>query len=396
MNIRTFKVIDSTHDYALKNFDQLKSETVVTALKQIFGRGQQTNTWESNEGGLYYSLVLKDIHFEPLYWIQITSVAVKRVLRSYNVNVNIKYPNDIIWNNHKLGGILITQKDNGAVISIGLNVNQEGFNQEKRAISLKLISDHLFDLNTLCTQVTAAITTIINHREDVKSEYLNGLNLSNKIIDQKKISHVDEQLMIQFKDGTRTKIDQLDTSEFYYGGKIRKMMLIAVMISLLSSTSWFAIPFIPGLPPITLQTLWIMLIATILDLRSGLMVVIIYILMGTLGLPVFSGGSSGITQYYGYILGFIPMLLFINIGQRFIKGHWKSYVQPLMLAISSITLYVIGTLFLMQFNDLPFLPTLISHSIFLPGDILKIIVVMYAGRLISKTTFIKSISSFKK
>lgn len=68
--------------------------------------------------------------------------------------------------------------------------------------------------------------------------------------------------------------------------------------------------------PFTLQVLAICLSALLLTRKQAVMAVLIYILMGLIGLPVFAGGMSGpqifMSPTFGFILGFIPMVYIIN------------------------------------------------------------------------------------
>ena len=86
----------------------------------------------------------------------------------------------------------------------------------------------------------------------------------------------------------------------------KDLSYIAMGVALIAVCSWISIP----LPvPITLQTFAICLITAVLGLRLGLWAVVVYILLGAAGLPVFSGFRSGIGTLLGTtggdIIGFV-------------------------------------------------------------------------------------------
>ncbi|WP_293005628.1 biotin--[acetyl-CoA-carboxylase] ligase [Nitrosomonas sp.] len=135
-DLRLFDIVDSTNNYLL---NQLKRKTltkgtvpVVAAEFQTSGRGREGRIWQCGFGnGLMFSMCWRfykrgsDLSGLSL----VTGIAILRVLRAYSVqNINIKWPNDILCNNHKLAGILIEIRGeicgpSYAVIGIGINFN---------------------------------------------------------------------------------------------------------------------------------------------------------------------------------------------------------------------------------------------------------------------------------
>lgn len=90
--------------------------------------------------------------------------------------------------------------------------------------------------------------------------------------------------------------------------------LSLMFVFLIWAGAWISIPIEPV--PLTLQTAVIFLAALLLPMRYALCSVILYILLGVLGLPVFSGGRSGIEVLYGptagFIFGFVLITLMIS------------------------------------------------------------------------------------
>jgi BirA family biotin operon repressor/biotin-[acetyl-CoA-carboxylase] ligase len=138
--VHHFETLDSTNDLAKKLAAQGAPEgAVVVAEAQTGGRGRLGREWNSPPGvGLYVSLVLRPM-LPPMELPQITlttAVAVVRAVRRVaGVAPGIKWPNDLLVNGKKLGGILTemeTESDRirHVVVGLGLNVNNPGFPPE--------------------------------------------------------------------------------------------------------------------------------------------------------------------------------------------------------------------------------------------------------------------------
>lgn len=135
--IHHFETLPSTNDLAKElGGRQAPEGTLVVAESQTKGRGRLGREWESPPGrGLYASLVLRP-PLPPTEMPQITltaAVAVVRALRrATGVVPGIKWPNDLLVNGKKVGGIL-TEMETEAdqirhlVVGLGLNVNNPGF-----------------------------------------------------------------------------------------------------------------------------------------------------------------------------------------------------------------------------------------------------------------------------
>ncbi len=152
-NFVTLQQVDSTNNYLkdlLSNSKPLAEGTVIMAENQYAGRGQQQNGWFAEPGkNLTFSMLLQPNFLAIVNQFDLTRVislgvfdALQPVLGGA---LKIKWPNDIYYNDQKLGGILIENMIQGnqirnAVIGIGLNVNQEQFpGWVPNAISVKQI-----------------------------------------------------------------------------------------------------------------------------------------------------------------------------------------------------------------------------------------------------------------
>lgn len=168
--------------------------------------------------------------------------------------------------------------------------------------------------------------------------------------------------------------------------KTKAMARIAMMIALIIALGQVSIPLPFSPVPITGQTLAIILVGLLLTPLQTLVTIVLWIAMGTLGLPVFSMGRSGpevlLGPSGGYIIGFLACALFI----AFLKTPIHLYKKlPAIRAIAQNTLvvalgsmviiYCFGVLGLMRAAGMPFEVALVKGvTPFLVGDLLKLIV----------------------
>ncbi len=130
--IHWYETCASTNDVAKVLAQQGAPEgTVVIADEQTGGKGTKGRTWFSPRSrGLYASVVLRppsgDVSLLPL----VAGVAAAEAIRfSVGLEVGLKWPNDVVWNGKKIGGILcesefVGDKTRFVVLGIGLNINQ--------------------------------------------------------------------------------------------------------------------------------------------------------------------------------------------------------------------------------------------------------------------------------
>ena len=86
----------------------------------------------------------------------------------------------------------------------------------------------------------------------------------------------------------------------------------ALLLALLVICAWVSIPI--GVSPITLQVFGVILVILLAPKVDSIIIVLAYVLMGTFGLPVFNGGTSGFTSLtYGFIVGFLAAAIIIYL-----------------------------------------------------------------------------------
>ncbi len=126
-NVLYFETLDSTQTYLKEHVNDLDDQTVVTADEQTAGRGRFDRRWVSQEGGLYFSVLLKPTKTDFLANItQLMALCVCQAAEQYGVQPNLKWPNDVQVAGKKLCGILseaIAQNGRVAALVTGVGVN---------------------------------------------------------------------------------------------------------------------------------------------------------------------------------------------------------------------------------------------------------------------------------
>ncbi|MBM6498854.1 biotin--[acetyl-CoA-carboxylase] ligase [Flavobacterium macrobrachii] len=169
MQIIKLSAIDSTNDYLkqLSREKKLDNFTIVVANEQTKGRGQMGSKWVSEVGkNLTFSVLVKNVMIsnEKLFdWNIVVALAVLEVLERHEIQkVSIKWPNDIMADSKKVGGILIENVlKNGesfdSVVGIGLNLNQTNFEDLPKATSLKSLTNKNYDIFETAEEIVKKI-----------------------------------------------------------------------------------------------------------------------------------------------------------------------------------------------------------------------------------------------
>lgn len=156
---------ESTNTYATNLIKEVHvaEGAIVLTHNQTKGRGQVGNTWQAERAkNLTFSLVLHPNFLsvdKQFYLSKITSLAVFGMLTDFLnpslYDIKIKWPNDILVNDKKIAGILIENILRGnflqsSVIGVGININQQSFNNvDKLATSLGILLQKDFDLKEM-------------------------------------------------------------------------------------------------------------------------------------------------------------------------------------------------------------------------------------------------------
>ena len=170
--IHYFSEVDSTNNEAKKlAANDCPEGTIVVAETQVTGRGRLARGWFSPFGkGIWLSVVLRP-PFGPMDAAKCTLMAAVGVNRAINAvtgaGCGIKWPNDILWNNRKVVGILTEMSAemdviNYVVIGMGINVTIEEFPSELATIatSLSIATGHSISRVKLLTAILAELEIV--------------------------------------------------------------------------------------------------------------------------------------------------------------------------------------------------------------------------------------------
>lgn len=165
---------------------------------------------------------------------------------------------------------------------------------------------------------------------------------------------------------------------------VRMTVYCALFTALIIIGAYISIP-IPGSPvPVVLADFFVMLAGLFIGGKYGLLSVGLYLGVGVIGFPVFSNGGSGFAFLLGPTGGFLVgyLLLVAAIGFITHKKTDSLTLNLLALIIGNIFLYTLGITWLLVSTRLS-LPVAIASGLlpFLPGTIIKIIVVLTLGKV---------------
>lgn len=171
------------------------------------------------------------------------------------------------------------------------------------------------------------------------------------------------------------------------------LIYIAFGAALITVCSWISIPTVV---PFTLQTFAVFAVLSILGGKRGTLSVLVYILLGAVGLPVFSGFKSGAAVLLGttggYIIGFLLTGL-IYIAMEKISGR-KQPFEVISLLLGLIACYTFGTIWFMNVYAAKTGPIGIGAALswcvlpFIIPDIIKLILALLISARVRNTVLV--------
>ena len=152
----------------------------------------------------------------------------------------------------------------------------------------------------------------------------------------------------------------------------QQMALVAIMTAITCILAPFSLPI--GPVPISLTNLVIYFSLYLLGWKLGTLSYVIYLLIGLVGVPVFSGFSAGPAKLFGptggYLIGFIPMAIIAGIVIDKYTEKWLLCL--LAMIIGTIVCYALGTTWLAYEAKMNMMAALWAGVIpFIPGDLVK-------------------------
>lgn len=168
----------------------------------------------------------------------------------------------------------------------------------------------------------------------------------------------------------------------------KRMTRIALCAALLAPCAWLSVP---TQPPFTMQTFGVFLTLLLLGAKDGAIAIGLYILLGALGVPVFSGFNGGMGALMGptggYIVGFLLICLIFGLLCGKGTGLW---LKALALLLGLAVCYAFGTLwFVKVYGDTKGpISTLSALSMcvfpFIVPDLAKLALALWAGKRLEK------------
>lgn len=162
---------------------------------------------------------------------------------------------------------------------------------------------------------------------------------------------------------------------------------VGLMTAIICISAPISIPLPISPVPITLGTFALYLSLYILEYKQAILSTIIYLFLGAIGLPVFSGYSGGFNRFFGagggYLVGYIFLVI---IGGYFVNKYSNNAIfQICGCFIGTIITYLIGTFWLAKVVGASFIDTIPTGVlVYLPLDSLKIVFAHCIGTKIKK------------
>ena len=184
-NFKYFKSTDSTNNKAWNLLESSKlNGAVILTDKQTMGRGRQGNLWlSSNEKSLTFSIILSvkksDYSKKGILALIAGLASIKGIYKTTNIQCGLKWPNDIMLSNKKLGGILIESKGENIVIGIGINTNEAHGDLNKaiknQAISLNIYNEKLVEIECLLAHILNQFESLYKkNNEEIINKWLDS------------------------------------------------------------------------------------------------------------------------------------------------------------------------------------------------------------------------------
>lgn len=163
-----------------------------------------------------------------------------------------------------------------------------------------------------------------------------------------------------------------------------RIALVTAVTCILAPLS-IPLPFSPV--PLSLTNLVLYISIFILGWKSATISYLVYLLLGTVGLPVFSGFAGGPGKLTGPTGGYLVGMIFLTVISGYIakRYHRKPVIIFLGMLLGSAVNYLFGTLWLCMQLHLSFLEGLMTGVVpYIAFDIIKMVIALFTGMTIQK------------
>lgn len=171
--------------------------------------------------------------------------------------------------------------------------------------------------------------------------------------------------------------------------KTRNLTYIGIMVALIAVCAWITIPTVV---PFTLQTFGVFLAVALLGGKRGTLAVLVYLLLGAVGAPVFAGFTGGpgklLGMTGGYILGFLVQAAVMWLGERLMGRNTASFLLFGVLGLAAC--YLFGSLWYLYLYTTSNGPIGILAVLgqcvlsFLPMDLVKLVLALLIGKRLAR------------
>ncbi len=156
--------------------------------------------------------------------------------------------------------------------------------------------------------------------------------------------------------------------------KTRETVFTAIAAAVICVAAPFSIP-LPAAVPLSLASLAVYIAGALLGRTRGVLAVVIYLLVGLVGMPVFSGFMGGASVLFGitggFIIGYIPCVFLTGLFSERFGG--RILLIAVGMALGTLALYLFGTAWFMLFTGADLTAAVFACVVpFLVGDVLKI------------------------
>lgn len=166
--------------------------------------------------------------------------------------------------------------------------------------------------------------------------------------------------------------------------KTKSITKIAILTALFAIIAPIVIPF--GLVPISLSTLILCVMSAILKPKEIIISMVLYIIIGLIGIPVFASFQGGfgvlVGPTGGYLIGYIFAGFVMSLLNNIVKKKW---IYIISFLIGTIILYVFGTVHFMFVMDMTFKESIvITVYQFVVGDLIESIIALIICYILNK------------
>ncbi|MBN1300372.1 MAG: biotin--[acetyl-CoA-carboxylase] ligase [Melioribacteraceae bacterium] len=195
-NFIYFEEVNSTNSYLLETEVNTDPGTVVLSEYQLQGRGRKQRDWTAaKEQALTFSILINNlVNIKNVQLLTLgTSVAVVQAFENlYQLDVNVKWPNDVLVEDKKIAGILVESITKGnklekVVVGIGINVNQPNFSGKFniRPTSVRMELKKQVSRERLLSEVLNLFEEMLQNLKNNKQKVLNDWKSRSRLIGEK-------------------------------------------------------------------------------------------------------------------------------------------------------------------------------------------------------------------